>query len=80
MVHRDGFAEAPVLERDLRMHGWHRVLSQEQFRRGAWELDLPLLAPQQGPLALDGAAVAAGAIVALAEGRSALPIGQALRV
>ncbi len=80
MVHRDGFAEAPVLERDLRRHGWHRVLSQEQFRRGDWELDLPLQPPQQGPLPLDGAAEAARAIVALAEGRSALPIDQALRV
>ncbi len=68
LVHREGFAEAPVLEEDLRNHGWHRLLSQEQFRRGDWQLDQPLLPPRHGPLPVDGAATAARAIVALAEG------------
>jgi hypothetical protein len=80
LVHREGFAEAPVLEEALRQHGWHRVLSQDQFRQGEWQLDRPLLAPQSGPLALDGAEMAARAIVELAEGQSALPMVQALRV
>lgn len=68
LVHREGFAEAPVLEQDLRNHGWHRLLSQDQFRRGDWELDQPLLPPRHGPLPVDGAATAARAIVALVEG------------
>ena len=68
LVHREGFAEAPVLEEDLRNHGWHRLLSQDQFRRGDWQLDQPLLPPRHGPLPVDGAATAARAIVALAEG------------
>ncbi|MDM7952244.1 MAG: hypothetical protein QUV07_03360 [Cyanobium sp. CZS 25K] len=74
LVHRTGFAEAPVLEEDLRHHGWHRLLSQEAFRRGAWELDQPLEPPRSGPLPADGAATAARAIVSLAEGQSAVPM------
>ncbi len=46
VVRREGFAEAPVLERGLREEGWHRVLEEEAFRRGAWELDQPLLPPR----------------------------------
>ncbi|WP_216903284.1 hypothetical protein [Synechococcus sp. CCY 9618] len=80
LVHREGFAEAPVLEEDLRLHGRHRLLSQDQFRRGDWQLDQPLLPPLDGPLADDGAATAARAIVALAEGRSAVPIAQTFRI
>lgn len=76
LVHRSGFAEAPVLEEDLRNHGWHRLLSQEAFRRGDWELDLPLLPPRHGPLAVDGASTAAETLVSWLEGRSALPMGQ----
>lgn len=76
LVHRSGFAEAPVLEEDLRDHGWHRLLSQEAFRRGDWELDLPLLPPRHGPLAVDGASTAAETLVSWLEGRSALPMGQ----
>ena len=76
LVHRSGFAEAPVLEEDLRNHGWHRLLSQEAFRRGDWELDLPLLPPRHGPLAVDGASTAAKTLVSWLEGRSALPMGQ----
>ncbi len=80
LVHRSGFAEAPVLEEDLRNHGWHRMLSQEAFRRGDWELDQPLLPPRRGPLAVDGAPTAARTLVSWLEGRSALPMGQAFRI
>jgi hypothetical protein len=80
LVHRSGFAEAPVLEEDLRNHGWHRLLSQEAFRRGDWELDLPLEPPRRGPLADDGAATAARTLVSWLEGRSALPMGQGFRI
>jgi hypothetical protein len=80
LVHRSGFAEAPVLEEDLRNHGWHRLLSQEAFRRGDWELDLPLLPPRRGPLAVDGASTAARTLVSWLEGRSALPMGQGFRI
>jgi hypothetical protein len=80
LVHREGFAEAPVLEEDLRNHGWHRLLRQEQFRRGDWELDLPLCPPRRGPLASDGAATAARAIVAMVEGRSAVPMAKGHRI
>ena len=69
LVHRSGFAEAPVLEEDLRNHGWHRLLSQEAFRRGDWELDLPLEPPRRGPPADDGAATAARTLVSWLEGR-----------
>jgi hypothetical protein len=68
LVQRRGFAEAPVLERDLQRHGWHRLLSQEQLRAGAWELDQPLLAPAGAPLPGDGARQAAEAIAGLAAG------------
>jgi hypothetical protein len=62
LVHRDGFAEAPVLEAALVRHGWHRLLSQEQARSGDWQLDQPLLPPQGAPLAADGNVQAAQAI------------------
>jgi hypothetical protein len=75
LVHRTGFAEAPVLEQDLRNHGWHRLLSQEAFRRGDWQLDQPLEPPRRGPLPVDGATTAARAIASLLDGRSALPMG-----
>ncbi|MCP9785663.1 hypothetical protein [Cyanobium sp. N5-Cardenillas] len=80
LVHRTGFAEAPVLEEDLRNHGWHRLLSQEAFRRGDWQLDRPLEPPRLGPLPLDGATTAAQAIVSLLDGRSALPMGSGFRI
>ena len=63
LVHRDGFAEAPVLERDLQRHGWHRLLNREQFEAGDWQLDQPLLPPSQGPLPLAGAQMAAEILV-----------------
>ena len=80
LVHRTGFAEAPVLEEDLRNHGWHRLLSQEAFRRGDWQLDQPLEPPRRGPLPVDGAASAARAIISLLDGRSALPMGSGFRI
>jgi hypothetical protein len=63
LVHRDGFAEAPVLERDLQRHGWHRLLSRNQFEAGDWQLDQPLLPPSDGPLPGEGALEAAQALV-----------------
>jgi len=54
LVRREGFAEAPVLERALELHGWHRLLSRQQLEQGDWQLDQPLLAPQAGPLPDDG--------------------------
>jgi hypothetical protein len=68
LVRRQGFAEAPVLERQLQLHGMHRLISAAQLHRGDWELDQPLLEPEAGPLASDGAAVAARSLVELAEG------------
>ena len=70
LVRREGFAEAPMLEADLQRHGWHRLLSQEQFRRGDWQLDQPLLPPRQAPLPVDGTEQAAAALVAFAEARA----------
>jgi hypothetical protein len=65
LVHRDGFAEAPVLEQALQDHGRHRLLSEAQLRSGDWQLDQPLLPARLGPLRLDGAMQAAEAIVQL---------------
>jgi hypothetical protein len=67
LVHREGFAEAAELEEALQRHGPHRLLSEAQLRSGDWELDRPLLEPREGPLPLDGAAVAAREILRLAE-------------
>lgn len=68
LVERQGFAEAAVLQRDLRRHGRHRLLSAAQFHSGDWQLDQPLLDPEVGPLAADGAATAARILVETAEG------------
>jgi len=70
LVERHGFAEAPVLEQALRDHGSHRLLHRDQLQTGDWELDQPLLPARLGPLPVDGAAVAARALVALAESRA----------
>jgi hypothetical protein len=67
LVERHGFAEAPVLERALQDHGSHRLLRRDQLQTGDWQLDQPLLPPRLAPLPDDGAAVAARALVALAE-------------
>ncbi|KRO92482.1 MAG: hypothetical protein ABR96_07630 [cyanobacterium BACL30 MAG-120619-bin27] len=69
LVHREGFAEAPVLEAALLRHGWHRLLSQEQARQGDWQLEQPLLPPTGEPLASDGAVQAAEALAAFVAGR-----------
>lgn len=63
LVHREGFAEAPVLEAALQRHGWHRLLSQQQLFAGDWQLDQPLLPPRGEPLPLDGARQAARLLV-----------------
>lgn len=51
LVHREGFAEAPVLEAALQRHAPHRLLTRTQLLAGDWQLDQPLL-PATGP-ALD---------------------------
>jgi hypothetical protein len=51
LVHREGFAEAPVLEAALQRHAPHRLLTRSQLLVGDWQLDQPLL-PATGP-ALD---------------------------
>lgn len=62
VVHRDGFAEAAVLELALQRHGQHRLLSQDQWQRGEWQLDQPLLPPQGPPLPGGGCEQAAAAL------------------
>jgi hypothetical protein len=74
LVRRSGFAEAPVLEAALRRHGHHRLLEPAAFEAGLWELDQPLLPPEQGPLGVGGASEAAEALQALAQEQSAVPI------
>ena len=66
LVHREGFAEAPVLEAALQRHGWHRLLSQAQLFGGDWQLDQPLLPPQGEALSVDGSEQAAQALAAFA--------------
>jgi len=66
LVHREGFAEAPVLEAALQEHGWHRLLSQQQLFAGDWQLDQPLLPPRSEALAIDGARQAAEVLADLA--------------
>lgn len=72
LVHREGFAEAAVLEADLVCHGWHRLLSQEQARCGDWQLDQPLRPPTGKPLPGGGSTQAARAIEAFLNDRAAL--------
>jgi hypothetical protein len=67
LVHREGFAEAPVLEKALLRHGWHRLLSQEQALQGEWQLDQPLIPPTHQPLDADGSTQAARAIEAFVQ-------------
>jgi len=76
LVHRDGFAEAAVLEAALQRHGHHRLLSSAQLRAGDWQLDQPLRPPSAGLLPWDGAQrAAAGLVQWLQDRRSAVPIG-----
>ncbi len=63
LVHREGFAEAEVLEQALQRHGAHRLLSRAQLHSGAWDLDQPLLPPSHGTLPTDGAEQAAAAML-----------------
>lgn len=69
LVHREGFAEAAVLERALVDHGPHRLLSQAQLRCGDWQLDQPLLPPRIGALPGGGAEQAAAVLVQWLAGR-----------
>jgi hypothetical protein len=62
LVHREGFAEAAVLELALQKHGHHRLLSQDQWHRGDWQLDLPLMPPRHEPLPSGGSEQAAAAL------------------
>ena len=66
LVHREGFAEAPVLEAALQQHGQHRLLSQDALFAGDWQLDQPLLPPSGAPLPVDGTEQAAAALMAFA--------------
>ena len=80
-VHREGFAEAAVLELALQRHGEHRLLSQEQWQGGDWQLDQPLSSPQGQPLPGGGCEQAAAAIGAFAAGGNCFalqPRGQSL--
>lgn len=65
VVRREGFAEAPVLEKALREEGWHRLLDEEAFRQGRWELDQPLKAPSAPSLRRDGSGQAAEMLLQL---------------
>lgn len=65
VVRRQGFAEAPVLERALQREGWHRLLEEADFRSGAWQLDQPLQPPVASRLRRDGSAEAAEMLVRL---------------
>ena len=65
LVRRRGFAEAPVLEKALQAEGWHRLLEEEQFRAGDWQLDQPLQAPRAPRLRRDGSAQAAEILLRL---------------
>ncbi len=71
LVERDGFAEAPVLQAALQGHGWHRLLTREQFAAGDWQLDQPLLPPSAGPLPGGGAPEAAAILAALGDDQAA---------
>ena len=69
LVHREGFAEAAVLEKALQRHGRHRLLSQAQFQAADWQLDLPLQPASQGAIRGGGSAEAANEIVNFAQER-----------
>lgn len=67
-VHRDGFAEAAVLEAALQRSGRHRLLSQKQLRSGDWQLDLEPLEPSGPRLDDQGALEAAMLLERWADG------------
>jgi len=66
LVHREGFAEAQVLEDALQRHAPHRLLSRAQLERGEWQLDQPLIPASGSGLSPDGADQAARLLIALA--------------
>lgn len=70
LVHREGFAEAQVLEDALQRHAPHRLLSRAQLERGEWQLDQPLIPASGSGLSPDGADQAARLLIALASGSS----------
>ena len=67
VVERRDFAEVAALMDGLRRHGDHRFLTRNQLEHGDWELDLPLIDPEAGPLPKNGAQHAAEALIAVAE-------------
>jgi hypothetical protein len=66
LVHREGFAEAQVLEEALQRHAPHRLLSRAQLEKGEWQLDQPLIPASGSGLPPDGADQAARFLIALA--------------
>jgi hypothetical protein len=68
LVHRDGFAEAQVLEAALQRHAPHRLLSRAQLEQGDWQLDRPLVPASGAGLNPDGPQQAARFLSALALG------------
>jgi hypothetical protein len=66
LVHREGFAEAQVLEDALQRHSPHRLLSRAQLEKGEWQLDQPLIPASGSGLPPDGADQAARILIALA--------------
>ncbi len=73
IVEREGFAEAAVLMDGLRRYARHRCLSRRALAAGDWQLNQDLIPPSEGGLAVDGAAMAAEAIVHIAmKGRSSV--------
>ena len=63
VVERRDFAEVEALMTGLVRHGHHRQLTREQLMDGDWQLDQPLLAPNDGPLKASGAEMAAAALI-----------------
>ena len=63
VVERRDFAEVEALMAGLVRHGHHRQLTREQLMDGDWQLDQPLLAPNDGPLKASGADLAAAALI-----------------
>ena len=67
VVERRDFAEVSALMKGLRDHAASLTLSRSAYLEGDWRLDRPLEKAQKGCLPVDGAAVAASAVVSLAE-------------
>ena len=67
VVERQDFAEGSALMKGLRDHAASLTLSRSAYLQGDWRLDRPLEKAQKGCLPANGAAVAASAIVSLAD-------------